>query len=82
MATYRDTEHDLDKEMREFNSEITKTLRIFSSAISTLDEERVKKCLQEYADSLDGNDEEGKFVRHWRDLLKKKVCDSHQFMIT
>ena len=73
VAEYRDTEHDLDQEMMWFNSEMTKTLRIFNSAISTLDAERVEKCLQEYADSLDGNDEEGKFVRHWRDLLKKKV---------
>ncbi|XP_068683033.1 uncharacterized protein [Montipora capricornis] len=73
VATYRDTEHDLDEEMRKFSSEITKTLRIFSSAISTLDSKRVEKCLQVYADSLDGNDEEGKYVRHWRDMLKKKV---------
>lgn len=74
MATYHSSsEHDLDQEMRKFSSEITKTLRTFRSAISTLDAEKVSTCLQVYGDSLDGNDEEGKFVRHWKDMLMKKV---------
>ena len=82
VAKYRDSEHELDLKMRWFNSEMTKTLRSFDSAISTLDAKSVKECIQVYASSLDGNDEEGKFVRYWRDLLRKRVCDSHQFIIT
>ena len=82
VANYRDTGHELDQEVRWFNSEMTKTLRSFDSAISTLDAESVRKCIQVYADSLDGYDEEGKFVRYWRGLLKKGVCDSHHFITT
>lgn len=72
---YQETESDLDQDMRKFNSEITKTLRTFRSAISTLDAKKVDTCLEVYADSLDGNDEEGKFVRHWKDMMKAKVCN-------
>ena len=75
MLKYQETESDLDQDMRKFNSEITKTLRTFRSAISTLDAKKVNACLEVYADSLDGNDEEGKFVRHWKDMMKAKVCN-------
>jgi len=71
---YRDTEPDkMDDEMRKFNSDITKTLREFRSAISSLDADKVRRCLQVYVNALDGNDEDDKFVRHFRGLLKKKV---------
>ena len=72
---YQETESDLDQDMRKFYSEINKTLRTFRSAISTLDARKADTCLQAYAHSLDGNDEEGKFVRHWKDMLKAKVCN-------
>ena len=75
MLKYKETESDLDQDMRKFNSEINKTLRTFRSAISTLDAKKVETCLEVYADSLDENDEEGKFVRHWKDILKSKVCN-------
>ena len=77
MQRYQDTESDLDQDMREFNSEITKTLRKFRNAISTLDANKVETCLEAYADSLDGKDEEGKFVRHWKDKLKSMVCNQN-----
>lgn len=70
---YQDAERDLDQDMRKFNSEITKTLRTFRAAISTLDAKKVETCLEAYANSLDGNDEEGKFVRHWKGKLKSMV---------
>ena len=72
---YQETESDFDQDMRKFNSEITKTLRTFRAAISTLDAKKVETCLEAYADSLDGNDEEGKFVRHWKDMLKARVSN-------
>ena len=65
----------MDDEMRKFNSDITKTLREFRSAISSLDADKVRRCLQVYVNALDGNDEDDKFVRHFRGLLKKKVGD-------
>ena len=64
---------DLDEEMRKFNSDLIKTMRTFRSAISTLNAEKVQKCLQVYGDALDGNEGEEKFVRHWRNMLNKKV---------
>lgn len=75
VVEYREKVNDqeLDVEMKKFSSDITKALRTFRTAITTLDEEKVEKCLEVYEQSLDGNDEEGKFARHWRNMLKKKV---------
>ena len=75
MLKYQKTESDLDQDMRKFDTEITKTLRKFRSAISTLDAKKVETCLEGYEDSLDGNDKEGKFVQHWKDMMKAKVCN-------
>ena len=76
LKAYRETEGEIDDEMRKFSSNITKTLRTFRSAIFTLDADKVSGCLEEYEKALDGNDDEEKFVRHWRDWLKKKVSDN------
>ena len=76
VTKYSETENgELDKEMKEFQSEINKAIRTFRSAISALDDEKVKKSLEVYEKGLDGNDVEGKFVQHWRSMLKKKVRD-------
>ena len=75
VTKYRETDGELDEEMRKFNSDITKTLRTFRSAISTLDAEKVEHCLEVYGDALDGNDDEEKFARHWRNMLEKKVSE-------
>ena len=76
LKAYRETKGEIDDAMRKFKSNITKTLRTFRSAISTLDADKVSGCLEEYEKALDGYDEEDKFVRHWKDWLKKKVSDN------
>lgn len=73
VAQYRETVEDLDEDMKKFNSDITKALRAFRAAIASLDTEKVDKCLEMYEEALDGNDDEEKFARHWRNMLKKKV---------
>ena len=72
----KEKEGVLDSEMKQFSSVITKTLRKFVSAISSLDKKSVEECLDKYAEALDGNDYEGKFEAHWREMLMKKVCIS------
>ena len=76
MSEYKQKEGVLDSEMKQFNSVITKTLRKFVSAISSLDKKNVEECLDKYAEALDGNDCDGKFEAHWREMLMKKVCIS------
>lgn len=82
VAIFEETGGELDEEMRKFHSDITKTMRTFRSAISTLHSQSVEKCLKEYENALNGNDNEGKFVRHWRYMLKKKVCYYSRLSIT
>ena len=77
LAEYRktvdDDDDEFEKQMKKLSNDITKALRTFHSAISTLDEEKVEKCLEVYEKALDGNDDEEKFARHWKKMLKKKV---------
>lgn len=63
----------LDGEMKEFRSKVSKILRTFRSAISSLEQEKVRQCLEVYEKALSKEDYEGKFAAHWRELLKKKV---------
>ena len=63
----------LDGEMKEFRSKVSKILRTFRSAISSLEQEKVTQCLEVYEKALNREDYEGKFAAHWRELLKKKV---------
>ena len=76
VSEYKEKEGVLDSEMKQFNSVITKTLRTFRNAISSLDKENVKECLEKYEKALGGNDYEEKFAEHWREMLMKKVCIS------
>lgn len=59
--------------MKEFRSKVSKILRTFRSAISSLEQEKVRQCLEVYEKALSKEDYEGKFAAHWRELLKKKV---------
>ena len=66
----------LDSDMKQFSSVITKTLRLFRSAISSLDKENVEKCLEMYEKGggyYEGDYEE-KFATCWKEMLAKKVC--------
>ena len=74
VSEYKDKGGVLDSEMKEFNSVITKTLRTYRSAISSLDKEKVKECLETYEKALDGNDYKEKFATYWTEMLTKKVC--------
>ena len=62
----------LDSKMKRFYSDIIKTLREFRPAISSMDKEKVKECLEKYEKALDGNDYEEKFTTYWREVLA--VC--------
>lgn len=64
---------EIGEEMKQFYSDIDKTLTMFRSAICTKDKDKVEKSLKVYEKAFDGNDVKGKFVQHWRSMLKKKV---------
>ena len=70
----------LDGEMKEFLSEVSKILRTFRSAISSLEQEKVTQCIDVYEKALNREDYEGKFAAYWRELLKKKV--SHKLSLS
>ena len=69
---YKDNGGVLDSEMKKFYSVISKTIRTFRSAISSLDKEKVEECLKTYQEALDETDYEEKFATYWREMLK--VC--------
>lgn len=69
----------LDSEMKKFNSVVTKTLRTFRSAISSLDKEKVAECLEAYEQALDGEEYDEKFATYWREMIAKKV--SHKLSL-
>lgn len=76
VSEYKDNGGVLDSEMKQFSSVITKTLRKFRSAISSLDDEKVEKLLDMY-EKGEGHyegDYEEKFATCWRELLTTKVC--------
>ena len=72
VSEYKDNGGVLDSEMKKFYSVISKTIRTFRSAISSLDKEKVEECLQMYEQALDETDYEEKFATYWREMLK--VC--------
>ena len=67
-------------DIQRFISEINPLLRVFYSAISSLNksdgQERLDDCLEAYTKALDGLDVEGKFVREWKQILSTKVSIS------
>ena len=79
VSEYRDKGGVLDREMKQFNSLVVQTLRTFRYAISSLDEEKVEKCLDVYGNALDGETYDNKFATFWREMLtekREKVCIS------
>ena len=74
VSEYKDKGGELDIDMKQFKSAVTKTLRTFRSAIASLDKEKVEECLNAYQEALDKSDYEDKFATYWREMLKGKVC--------
>ena len=83
VSEYRDKGGVLDGEMKHFNSIVAMTLRTFRSAMSSLDEKKVEKCLDTYWQAFDGEYYDKKFATFWREMLtekREKVCISCFFL--
>ena len=66
-------------DVEQFNSDTNQLYLEFIAAIQTMNKsegpEKIKGCVQAYKEALDGRDIEGKFVRHWKKILSKKVSN-------